>query len=1040
MRFLPSSRRNAARKTSPIAKTSRRRRSAKPTVEALEDRVVPTVLLADGFEDGQWNGLWVEDSQNDWFTSTQRATEGNYSAEVDGRANNATLSLANPVDLASYDSVELTFDWYIENGFDSGEYLALDVSPDGSSWTEIRRLRGNVDQENTWHGESIDLDPAYLTDSFKLRFRANVSGSGEDGNVDNVRLVGTSQGPPTLSVSDATITEGQAGIQFIDSFISAGKGGLDAPLGMIMGPDGNLYVSSSEGDEILRFDWETGAFMDAFVPASANGGLDRPRGIEFGPDGNLYVASSITNSVLRYDGTTGAFIDEFVAAEDGLDNPYGLTFGPDGNLYVSSLGGSGDVKRFDGTTGAYIDTFVSSGSGGLVGPRRISFAADGNLYVADTGNNAILRYNGTTGAFIDEFVASGRGGLDTPFEFTFGPEGDLYVSSTLNGSNKVLRFQGLDGAPPGAFVEEFVPTGSGGLAGPAGLLFDADGNMYVASAQTDEVLRYGPASQFIFTVSLSSASSETITVEFASADGTATAGSDYVAAAGTVIFAPGETSKVITLPSINDVEVESTETVLVHLSNPSANVTIADGQGVGTIIDDDAAREITIDNVTVVEGDDTPHFRGGFVDGLPGGHFNPITFGPDGNLYTAVGTGTGYNTVQKYDGTTGEFLSTFIDNAGRKLNGVRDIVFREGYVYVASAYTDEVLRYEAATGEFVDVFVTANSGGIDHPDGMAFGPDANSDGIPELYVTGWLSHSVVRYDGATGAPLGTYITSGSGGLNSPFAFDFGPDGVYVTSAGTNQILKYDTTTGAFLGVAASEGLDYPRGLTFGPDGLLYVSSGDNDRILHYEADGTFLGDYVAPGSGGLDNPRSLVFKDGDLYVTATGNREILRFGTTPEAVFTVTLTETSTLPVTVDFATADGSAVAGSDYTARSGTLTFNPGVTTQTILVPVSDDTEEESAETFFVQLSNATGASISDSLGEATINDDDAPPPSTKFYVVDDSVDDTFEYRAEPIHRRRWLSLPVDKHPSDSRAAAAMRLCYSTTREPISRTQFSK
>ena len=50
------------------------------------------LLFSGSFENGQWNGQWVEDSQNDWFTSTQRATDGSYSAEVDGRATDATLT------------------------------------------------------------------------------------------------------------------------------------------------------------------------------------------------------------------------------------------------------------------------------------------------------------------------------------------------------------------------------------------------------------------------------------------------------------------------------------------------------------------------------------------------------------------------------------------------------------------------------------------------------------------------------------------------------------------------------------------------------------------------------------------------------------------------------------------------------------------------------------------------------------------------------------------------------------------------------------
>ena len=97
---------------------------------------------------------------------------------------------------------------------------------------------------------------------------------------------------------------------------------------------------------------------------------------------------------------------------------------------------------------------------------------------------------------------------------------------------------------------------------------------------------------------------------------------------------------------------------------------------------------------------------------------------------------------------------------------------------------------------------------------------------------------------------------------------------------------------------------------------------------------------------------------------------------TINATFTVTLSASSTSSVTVNFATADGTATAGSDYQSNSGTLTFAPGVTTQTITVAVNGDTLDEPNETFFVNLSNATNAVILDHQGQGTITDNDAPP----------------------------------------------------------------
>jgi hypothetical protein len=103
----------------------------------------------------------------------------------------------------------------------------------------------------------------------------------------------------------------------------------------------------------------------------------------------------------------------------------------------------------------------------------------------------------------------------------------------------------------------------------------------------------------VFTVSLSAASSVPVTVNYATADGTAVAGQDYVAVSGTLTFAPGETTKTIAVPVIGDRIAEANETFLVNLSS-AANAAIATGQGVGTILDDEP--RISISDVSKKEG------------------------------------------------------------------------------------------------------------------------------------------------------------------------------------------------------------------------------------------------------------------------------------------------------------------------------------------------------------------------------------------------------------------------------------------------------
>jgi len=128
------------------------------------------------------------------------------------------------------------------------------------------------------------------------------------------------------------------------------------------------------------------------------------------------------------------------------------------------------------------------------------------------------------------------------------------------------------------------------------------------------------------------------------------------------------------------------------------------------------------------------------------------------------------------------------------------------------------------------------------------------------------------------------------------------------------------------------------------------------------------------------NALSVLVNDGDweppappsIRITDVTQSEGQR-GTT-YFVFTVTLSGSYTAPVTVNFATADGTAKrSNNDYAAASGTLTFAPGETTKFIVVQVIGDRKKEANETFYINLSGAVNASIFDGVGLGTILNDD-------------------------------------------------------------------
>jgi sugar lactone lactonase YvrE len=833
---------------------------------------------------------------------------------------------------------------------------------------------------------------------------------------------------PTASISIAGATLNEVGTP--SPFVTPGSGGLSSPVGITVGPDGNAYVAAN-GGAVLRYNGTSGQYINTFV-ALSSGGLGysgTQAGLAFGPDGNLYVTSASTNQVLEYNGSSGAFSRVYVSAgSGGLTFPRGLTFGPDGNLYVTSYdagSGANGVMRYQGPSaaspGAPLPGFGQSGAaftptfapqatdGG--GPREPIFGPDGNLYVDGGNNQGIKRYDGATGAFLDTFIDRGSGNLlSSGRGIAFDQEGHLYVGDS---SDAVHRYDAQGNFLGDLLVSSVNPS----LAKPLGLTFDARGSLLIACSNSSSVVRYDRG----VVVSLSEASITPITVDYATSDGSALAGADYFALSGTVTFAPGQTTRRILLATQEEAALGGNETFNIQLGNSAGGATIAAGSATVTILE--PTRQFSVANATGVEGDHAAHYRGAIIQGIISNAFTAVAFGPDGNLYTSAGglPGLDGNAVGRFNGSTGAFINEFEQGHNGQ---VRHMAFQGGYLYLATAESNDVVRFDATTGAFVDVFITAGSGGLNGPNGLIFGPDANSDGIPDLYVSGSNSNNVIRYDGVTGAPLRTYVASGSGGLNLPVGIAFDPSGsyLYVASSGSNQILKYNAQTGAYVGVAAGSGLSGPADVKFGADGLLYVLSPGNDRLLRFTTSGVYVDDYVPAGSGGMAQVNSMAFgPDGDLYVAAANPSQIMRFGTESEALFTVTNTTVSTLPLTVNYATSDGSALAGSDYAATNGTLTFAPGVTSEIIRIPILDDSLAESTETFTVSLSSPSGATIADGQAVGTIEDNDA----AKFYVVNDSsTDQTYRYGApgNPLGNSALGSGDTAPRGAASNAAGAM------------------
>ncbi|HKB03013.1 MAG TPA: S8 family serine peptidase [Gemmataceae bacterium] len=245
----------------------------------------------------------------------------------------------------------------------------------------------------------------------------------------------------------------------------------------------------------------------------------------------------------------------------------------------------------------------------------------------------------------------------------------------------------------------------------------------------------------------------------------------------------------------------------------------------------------------------------------------------------------------------------------------------------------------------------SNSGSTPIQDGQGVGTIVNDDG------PGTFQFSSATYSTAEGTTVTVTVTR-TGGSSGTVTVD------YATSNGTAGGDDYTTANGS---------------LTFDPGVTAQTFTVTTTADDMDEANETVNLTLSNPtGGAALGSPATavLTIQDDDPppAITITDAQATEGNSGTKAFTFTVTLSAPSGLTVTVNFATANGTATTGNkDYFATSGTLTFNPGETTKTITVQVRGDTKREANETFFVNLSAATNATILDGQGLGTILNDD-------------------------------------------------------------------
>jgi Ca2+-binding RTX toxin-like protein len=392
----------------------------------------------------------------------------------------------------------------------------------------------------------------------------------------------------------------------------------------------------------------------------------------------------------------------------------------------------------------------------------------------------------------------------------------------------------------------------------------------------------------------------------------------------TVTFNPGETVKVVNVTVNGDTVPEGNETFFLKLQNPT-NATIADDTGVGTIINDDF--NLTINDATVQENAGTMTFT--------------VTLNPASTQTVTVN----FTTANSSAVAPGDYVS----NSG-------SLTFNPGETTKSIIVTinDDII--DEPNQDFTVTLSSAVNAAI--ADGIGNGTIIDNDPLPNITI-----NDVTITEGNSGTISAVFTLS----LDRP----------------SDSVVSVIVNTANGTAIAGS---DYTA-IVNGP--VIFAVGGTTQTVTVLvtgdtanEANETFFVNLSSPNNAAIaDGQGTGTIVDNDQLPNITINDVNVNEGNsgTVNATFTVTLSTPSGQTVTVNFATADSTATAGSDYVSNTGTLTFSPGVTTQTITVLISGDTLNEPDETFFVNLTNPTNAAISKAKGTGTIVDNDPQPSIT-------------------------------------------------------------
>jgi hypothetical protein len=624
---------------------------------------------------------------------------------------------------------------------------------------------------------------------------------------------------------------------------------------------------------------------------------------------------------------------------------------------------SGDFNG-DGKTDLALANFFPAVVNLLLNDGNASFAASGTsvpipdkvsyLRVADLNNDGrpdlITAHSEPN--LVQAFLNNGSGfnssqgptALTAPGAVTVADfNGDTFPDLAINTNVAAGNIEVLTGDGLGNFGAPLFFTSGGYAADILAADFNADGKPDIATPNYPAILMNtftvlpclsiddvsiteGDSGMLTanFSVSISHPSEETVRVNYLTTGVEATGGADFTSVSGRLYFVPSETSKTISVPIAGDVLNESDETFKVLLSNPVAGA-IADGEGRGTIIDNDPLPTLSVNDISNPEGG---FFTRNFTVTLSAPSGRAVTV----QYATANGTATAGTSTNgdDYFNTAG----TLTIPAGQTSGTVGINIFGDG-------------TYEPDETFFLNL---SNPMNATISDGQGQATIVNDDPVPTVSI-----NDAAVVEGNSGTQTATFDVRLSNPTYLPVTFN------YATSDDTAKAgSDYVATSGVF---------------TFNPMETVKTITVPAMGDTVDETGERFFLDLTNPQNASAGRTRAFGFIVDDDGPTISVNDITVLEGNsgTRTATFTLTLSAASPETLSVRVGTAADTATANSDYLAFNATLTIPAGTTTRTFNITINGDTASEPDEVFFANLSNPTNGTIARAQGKCIIISDD-------------------------------------------------------------------